>query len=107
MIDGGTFLTRVAFWVVPPAGQNSQLTIQGPVEFLPLPPEITNSFQVELEMYFVIAPLHGNIDHLFYDSPVILNYGTHVNRRVTLPSKRLTACRFQPRSATCQRSTSV
>ncbi|MDZ4657792.1 MAG: G8 domain-containing protein [Bythopirellula sp.] len=83
LINGGTYATRIGISVRPQVEPGRTVLIQGAFDMLPLSSEILGAYtQTDVNLRFEDLAVNGSINHLFYDSTVILNYGSYQNQRL-------------------------
>ncbi len=80
IIQGGTFQNRIAIVVRPAIEANSEIRVEGPITFVPLPQAYAHPGQWEVEMRFITAPYQSSTNYLYLPRTTILNYGPHSNR---------------------------
>jgi hypothetical protein len=95
LVNGGAYATKIGVAVRNPAEPGRLVTVQGSFTLLPLPSEVLKTWtQLDVSIKFDSSPLNYSIDHLFYDSKVILNYGPFQNRQLYSTTQSANAVPF-------------
>ncbi len=95
VVNGGTFASKIGVLVLPGSNPNRSVLVQGAFTMFPVSSEIFGSNpQQDVSIDFRLIPIHGTIDHAFYMSSVLLNYGPYQNRRLYSLAQKADAIPF-------------